>query len=98
MHGEEGQLSGVWTQKGYRENMAEGFNDWRPSYLTHRLFVNLLSITDAECVQNFSGSQQKIEIPKPNFTYCRCMLIVLNQQVKQRNNTREFVVEFLEDL
>ena len=27
VHGEEGQLSGVWTQKGHRENMAEGFND-----------------------------------------------------------------------
>lgn len=38
-----------------------------PSYLTHRLFVNLLSITDAKSVQNFSGSQQKVEIHKPYF-------------------------------
>lgn len=42
--------------------------DKTPSYLTHRLVVNLLSITDAEGVQNFSGSQQKVEIPKPYFT------------------------------
>lgn len=58
--------------------------DETPSYLTHRLFVNLLSITDAECVQNFSESQQKVEIPKPYFTQCRCMLIVLNQRVKEK--------------
>ena len=35
VHGEEGQLSGVWTQKGYRENMAEGFNDWWDPLLSH---------------------------------------------------------------